>query len=132
MDGFQNLWRILGNVLIFSLWDDETSCSLHCTQTRSTSHRSLSPRFEENEAKAEKRRLRKAEEDEREQKEQLKAAEAQKGKANPVCFLDIEARSGFLRARFYGCGVSWFETAVLINRSVNMLRAMESHECFEH
>ena len=31
------------------------------------------------------------EEDEREQKEQQKAAEAQKGQANPVCFLDIEA-----------------------------------------
>lgn len=49
--------------------------------------------FEEKEAKAEKRRLREAEEDEREQKEQRKAAEAQKGKANPVCFLDIEVRA---------------------------------------
>ena len=35
--------------------------------------------------------VRSFEEDEREQKEQQKAAEAQKGKANPVCFLDIEA-----------------------------------------
>lgn len=49
--------------------------------------------FEEKEAKAEKRRLREAEEDEREQKEQRKAAEAQKGKANPVCFLDIEVHA---------------------------------------
>eukprot|EP00438_Fugacium_kawagutii_P032542 Skav202160 [mRNA] locus=scaffold970:296729:305324:- [translate_table: standard] len=48
--------------------------------------------FEEKEARAEKRRQRQVEEDAREQKEQLKAAEAQKGRANPVCYLDIEAR----------------------------------------
>ena len=40
------------------------------------------------------------EEDEREQKEQRKAAEAQKGKANPVCFLDIEAPT--VRRRCHG------------------------------
>lgn len=49
------------------------------------------PRFEEKEAAAEKRRLRQAEDLEREQVEAQKAAAAQKGRDNPVCFLDLEA-----------------------------------------
>lgn len=49
--------------------------------------------FEEKEAAAEKRRLRQAEELEREQVEAQKAAAAQKGQSNPVCFLDLEVRA---------------------------------------
>eukprot|EP00913_Durusdinium_trenchii_P035066 g32803.t1 len=48
--------------------------------------------FEEKEAAAEKRRLKKEEDDERELKERQKAAEAQKGRDNPVVYLDIEVR----------------------------------------
>ena len=55
----------------------------------------LKPRFEEKEAAAEKRRLRQAEELEREQVEAQKAAAAQKGQSNPVCFLDLEVLWSF-------------------------------------